>query len=97
MRRSKLEMYVDILKVLAHTGPQKLTNIMYKANVNGNLLKESLGFLIAQGLIEEQTVGERSVVYINTPKATAVLKYFGESSPTVPMVEEKDDHLPFSY
>ena len=34
MRRSKLEMYVDILKVLAQRGPLKLTHVMYKANVN---------------------------------------------------------------
>ena len=30
MRRSKLEMYVDILKVLGQRGPLKLTHIMYK-------------------------------------------------------------------
>lgn len=97
MRRSKLEMYVDILKVLAHTGPQKLTNIMYTANVNCNALKAHLDFLLAQGLIEEQLVEEHSVVYANTPKAIAVLKYFGEPCTTPPIVEEKDNRLPFSY
>jgi len=44
MRRSKLEMYIDILKVLAHRGPLKLTHIMYKANVNCSVLKEYLDF-----------------------------------------------------
>jgi predicted transcriptional regulator len=39
MRRSKLEMYIDILKVLAHRGPLKLTHIMYKANVNSSSSK----------------------------------------------------------
>ena len=34
MRRSKLEMYVAILKVLSQRGPLKLTHVMYKANVN---------------------------------------------------------------
>jgi len=42
MRRSKLEMYIDILKVLAHRGPLKLTHIMYKANVNFRELKQVL-------------------------------------------------------
>jgi len=37
-RRSKLEMYVDILKALARHGPLKLTHIMYKANVNCSVL-----------------------------------------------------------
>jgi predicted transcriptional regulator len=39
VRRSKLEMYVDILSVLAHRGPLKLTHVMYKANVNCSVLK----------------------------------------------------------
>jgi hypothetical protein len=54
MRRSKLEMYVDILKVLAHRGPLKLTHVMYKANVNCSVLKEYLDFLMKQGLVEER-------------------------------------------
>jgi predicted transcriptional regulator len=48
MRRSKLEMYIDILKVLAQRGPLKLTHIMYKANVNCSVLKEYLDFLIRE-------------------------------------------------
>jgi predicted transcriptional regulator len=56
MRRSKLEMYVDIIKVLAQRGPLKLTHVMYKANVNSGVLKECLDFLLKQGLVEERTV-----------------------------------------
>jgi len=56
MRRSKLEMHIDILKVLAHHGPLKLTHIMYKANVNCSVLKQYLDFLIQRNLIEEQTL-----------------------------------------
>jgi translation initiation factor 2 alpha subunit (eIF-2alpha) len=33
MRRSKLEMYVDVLKVLAQRVPLKLTHIIYSARV----------------------------------------------------------------
>ena len=29
MRRSQMEMYVDILEVLAQRGPLKLTHVMY--------------------------------------------------------------------
>ena len=97
MRRSKLEMYVDILKVLAHRGPLKLTHIMYKANVNCKVLKEYLDFLLAQGLIEERLVGKRKVVYANTQKGIAVLKYFRELSTALPIVEEKSKISPFSY
>jgi predicted transcriptional regulator len=59
MRRSKLEMYVDTLKVLARHGPLKLTHIMYKANVNCSVLKQYLDFLTQQNLVEEQTLHKK--------------------------------------
>ena len=88
MRRSKLEMYVDILKVLAQRGPLKLTHIMYKANVNCNVLKEYLAFLIKQGLIEERAVRKGKVVYANTARGTAVLKFFRELDKALPIIED---------
>jgi predicted transcriptional regulator len=97
MRRSKLEMYVDILKVLAQKGPMKVTHIMYKANVNCNVLKEDLGFLIKQGLIEERVVGKGRVVYANTARGTTVLTYFRELSKALPIKEEVGRILPVLY
>ncbi|MGD0405493.1 MAG: winged helix-turn-helix domain-containing protein [Candidatus Bathyarchaeia archaeon] len=88
MRRSKLEMYVDILKVLAQRGPLKLTHIMYKANVNCKVLKEYLDFLVGQGLVEERIVGKRRVVYTITQRGVTVLKYFRELEKVLPIVEE---------
>jgi predicted transcriptional regulator len=88
MRRSKLEMYVDILKVLAQRGPLKLTHVMYKANVNCSLLKEYLDFLIKQGLVEERTVGKQRVVYAATQRGVIVLKYFRELRQALSIVEE---------
>ena len=76
MRRSKLEMYIDILKVLSQRGPLKLTHIMYKANVNCSVLKQYLNFLIEQDLVVERTVGKNRVVYAITQKVITVLKYF---------------------
>jgi predicted transcriptional regulator len=78
MRRSKLEMYVDILKVLAHRGPLKLTHIMYKANVNCSVLKEYLDFLIKQGLVEERTVGKSRVVLGGTQRGITIKKYLNK-------------------
>ncbi len=88
MRRSKLEMYVDILKVLARTGPLKLTHIMYKANVNCSVLKEYLDFLIAQNLVEEKTIGKKRIVYVITERGVTVLKYFRELKAVLPIIEE---------
>jgi predicted transcriptional regulator len=89
MRRSKLEMYVDILKVLAQKGPTKLTHIMYKANVNSSILKEYLDFLIKQGLIEERAVGKNRVVYSNTERGTTVIKYFRELNKALSVMDEE--------
>jgi len=61
MRRSKLEMYIDILKVLARHGPLKLTHIMYKANINCSVLKQYLDFLIEQNLVEEKSLGKKGL------------------------------------
>src|SRR5208337_240724 len=88
MRRSKLEMYVDIISVLAHKGPLKLTHVMYKANVNCSVLKEYLDFLMKQGLIEERSVRKQRKVYAVTQRGITVLKYFKELKQVLPIVEE---------
>ena len=88
IRRSKLEMYVDILKVLSQRGPLKLTHVMYKANFNCGTLKEYLDFLLKQGLVGEKIVGKRRVVYAITPRGVTVLKYFRELRQALPIVEE---------
>ena len=97
MRRSKLEMYVDILTVLAHRGPLKLTHVMYKANVNCSVLKEYLDFLLKQGLVEERTIGKRRVVFAVTPRGITVLKYFKELKQVLPIVEEARSQVPVPY
>ena len=93
MRRSKMEMYIDILKVLAQNGPLKLTHVMYKANVNCSVLKENLDFLIRQNLIEEQvTVKKRNKTktsYIITEKGRTVIKYFNEVNIALQITDEK--------
>ena len=97
MRRSKLEMYVDILRVLAQRGPLKLTHIMYKANVNCNILKGYLDFLIKQGLIEERVVGKSKLVYANTARGTAVIKFFRELNKALSVIEEDGKPFPVPY
>ncbi len=94
MRRSKLEMYVDILKVLAHRGPLKLTHIMYKANVNCNVLREYLDFLIKQNLVEERNVGKSRTVFAITQRGITVLKYFRELQQILPIIEETRNMVP---
>jgi len=97
MRRSKLEMYIDILTVLAQKGPLKLTHVMYKSNVNCRVLKEYLDFLMKQGLVEERTLRKERVVYAVTQRGITVLKYFKELRQVLPIVEETRNQAAILY
>ena len=93
MRRSKLELHLDILRVLhRHRGTLKLTHIMYKANVNCSALKQYLDFLIQHNLVEEQTLPKKRhktrVVYAITERGRTVLKYFREINSVFQITEE---------
>jgi predicted transcriptional regulator len=90
-------MYVDILSVLAHKGPLKLTHVIYKANLNCSVLKEYLDFLIKQGLVEERTIGKERVVYAVTQRGITVLKYFKELKQVLPIVEEARNQTAIPY
>lgn len=94
MRRSKLEMYIDILNVLANQDSLKLTHLMYKSNINCSILKEYLSFLTKQSLVEERTVGKGRVVYAITQKGVTVLKCFRELKQALPLIEEIENHAP---
>ena len=87
MRRSTLQVYVEILSVLAQQGPLKLTHVMYKTNVNCSVLKEYIDFLIKQGLAEERTAAKHRLVYAVTQRGITVLKFFGELTQVLPIVE----------
>jgi predicted transcriptional regulator len=87
MRRSKLEMYIDMLQILAQWGPLKLTHIMYKANLNSIIAKEQLDFLLQKGLIEER-LSTRGVVFNVTQSGLTIVKYFREVKKALPIIEE---------
>ncbi|HTY75614.1 MAG TPA: winged helix-turn-helix domain-containing protein [Candidatus Nanoarchaeia archaeon] len=97
MRRSKLETYIGILRVLAHKGPLKLTHIMYKANVNCKVLKENLDYLLKQDLVQERVIGKGKVVFAVTQRGITVLKYFHELEQALPVVEESRNHAAIPY
>jgi len=90
LRRSKFEMYLDILGVLERNGELKLTHIMYETNVNCCILKEYLDFLAKQNLVEERMVGRQRVVYSITQRGITVLGYYRELKQVLPIVDE--DH-----
>jgi predicted transcriptional regulator len=53
IRRSRIERYLDILRVVARHGPIKQTHIMYKANLSWVELKKNLEHLMKLKMITE--------------------------------------------
>jgi predicted transcriptional regulator len=87
-------MYLDILRVLEGAGQLKLTYIMYETNVNGCVLKEYLGFLIKQGLVETRAVGRQRMAYSITQRGITVLNCFRELKQVLPIVDEDRNLTP---
>ncbi len=54
IRRSKMEVLVDILKVIAREGAIRRTTLMYKANLAWKVLKESLNVMESRGMIKSE-------------------------------------------
>ena len=67
-RRSKFEIYIDILTEIKN-GKAIPTHIMYGANLSWTRLKHTLETFTAKGLVDEQT---------RTGKGDNVLNYFNK-------------------
>jgi len=88
IKRSKLEIHVDILRVLARYGPSKITQIMRKVNICFSFLKQYLDFLIQQNLVEEEISHKTKPDYAITEKGLTVIKRFRELNSALPIIEE---------
>lgn len=83
VRRSRLEIYVDVLEAVAR-GVRKPTRIMYKANLSWGSMKGFFGSLLERGLIRESEVGGRREYEI-TDKGLRVLDYFRKAREMLPV------------
>jgi len=91
MRRSKLEIHIDILRALAYHGRLKPTHITYKANVNCSALKECLSFLLERNLVKEQTISKnrkKRKVYSITDSGLTALRNVKEINKSLHVFEE---------
>jgi predicted transcriptional regulator len=93
MKLSRLEMYVEIIGLLAQKGPLKLIHIVNKVNLNYRVLKEDLTFLIKQGLVEERTLGKDRTYFSVTQRGINVLKYFQGLEQRLPNIEEAQNYV----
>ena len=72
MRKSKLELFEEILGNLVHR-PLTIDDLAYKTDMDCTALKQHLSFLLKNGLVEERIAGGRHV-YAMTERGVAVLK-----------------------
>lgn len=92
-RRSKLEIYLDVLNVIKE-GTIKPTRIMYGANLSWKLLQNILSSLVDQNLIVEVDTSKSkdkrtNTIYEITTKGESVIRYF-ERAKSLIEVDEPD-------
>ncbi len=92
MRRSKLEVYEDILKALVNE-PLALDRVALETNVHLKRLIERLDFLLENKLVDERQVGG-NVSYAITERGIVVLrtlnfqKYLEKVSSNIKVIDE---------
>ncbi len=76
IRRSRLEVFMDIMKVAA-TGKIRRTHIMYRANLAWTVLKDALQVLEERGILRSENRGRE--VYISlTDQGFKTLERFSD-------------------
>ena len=74
MRRSKLELYEDVLRALAGK-PLTVDSIAYKCSMNCVALRQRLDFLVKNGLVEEENY-KKKTFYALTKRGLSIFKTF---------------------
>ena len=64
IRRSKLEVFMDIMKVVAEGREMKRTQIMYRANLSWNTLNEALDTMEKMGVLTSIETSSTVVVML---------------------------------
>jgi predicted transcriptional regulator len=77
IRRSKLEVFMDIMKVVAEESQMKRTRIMYKANLAWNVLNSALDTMEEKGILSSVETPS-GVVVILTADGLDLLQRFSE-------------------
>lgn len=93
MPHSKLERYLNILEALVDR-PLKIEQIARRTDIEPQVLKHHLVFLVANGVAVERRLKGKHVAYAMTERGYAVfktlrsMKYFEKLRETLPIVEE---------
>ena len=88
-RRSKLERYFDVLKVISARGPIRQTHIMYKANLTWDELKKDLEKLMNLSIIEK-IVTKEGIFYRITPEGIEALSHISKIESMLMLDQRKE-------
>jgi len=94
IRRSKLEVFMDIMKVVAEEREMRRTRIMYKANLAWKVLKDALDNMEKRGILVSQETPSGTFVKL-TPEGQQVLERFCEVESI--FVERTDSAMQLMY
>lgn len=93
IRRSRLEIYFDILKVI-ESGFVKPTQIMYQTNLSWVSLQDMLETLITNGFIKEERKGiSARTTYKVTDEGRSALSYHLKALDGFNKAEETFQHI----
>ncbi|MEM2935615.1 MAG: winged helix-turn-helix domain-containing protein [Candidatus Bathyarchaeia archaeon] len=95
MGRSTIELYADVLKVMAE-GNRKPTHIMYKANLSWLKLEGCLSSLGKRGLIKS-VVEDKGVRYEITERGMKALDYFGKMESALRYPQKSNSAIQFHH
>ncbi len=93
IRRSKIEVFADVMKVVAEEKEIRRTRIMYKANLAWKVLKEALDFLESKQILKSE-VKDSGIFVSLTDEGYGVLRRFNEleevfTKPTVLLSQQE--------
>jgi predicted transcriptional regulator len=74
VQRSKLEIYIDILRAMASQGPMTITRLVSTIDMDREALIQQVDSLIWHNLTEEQNLSKGEKFYVITEKGVRVLK-----------------------
>lgn len=94
MKRSKLELHLDILNVLNQAEMMNTTQIMYKVNICHRFLEEYLALLIRQNLVEKKVFDKNRTKYSITPIGEDLLRTFTELKRILQIGEDISRQVP---
>jgi predicted transcriptional regulator len=75
-RRSKIELYVDVLRAV-YNGRRSPSRVVYAANLSYDRVMKCIDFLLEQGLVKRIDEEERKR-YVVTERGKEVVRYFDE-------------------